>query len=86
MYGICLKLMNMKISDTKFYKRIAILSEFLGLLSLSLQYFPDLLRQKPSHVRGLISSRGDYWKFSRQILSPTFSTSKMKMVSIIIQI
>ena len=26
----------MKISDTKFYKRIAILSEFLGLLSLSL--------------------------------------------------
>ena len=32
-------------------------------------------------MRGLLFSRGEYWKFSRQILSPTFSTSKIKMVS-----
>ena len=32
-------------------------------------------------MRGLLFSRGKYWKFSRQILSPTFSTLKIKMVS-----
>lgn len=49
-------------------------------LYFHLQYFPDLLRRKAGSPRSLLSSRGQYWRSSRQILSPTFSALKMKMV------
>ena len=32
--------------------------------------------------RGLIFDEGETWKANRHVLSPTFSASKMKMVSI----
>lgn len=34
-----------------------------------------------SEPRGLIFQEGETWKTSRHVLSPTFSASKMKMVS-----
>ena len=43
-------------------------------------YSPDFLRRKPSTARGIFNARGDYWKKLRVVLSPTFSTGKMKMV------
>ena len=41
---------------------------------------PDLLRKKSGLPRGLLTSRGDYWKKLRVTLSPTFSSAKMRMV------
>ena len=34
-----------------------------------------------SELRGLILQEGETWKTSQHVLSPTFSTSKIKMVS-----
>ena len=41
---------------------------------------PGLMRKKASTPRGLFSASGDYWKKIRVTLSPTFSSSKMKLV------
>ena len=45
-----------------------------------LQYFPDLLRSTKGRPRGLLQAHGETWRRTRQILSPTFSAVKMKMV------
>ena len=45
------------------------------------QPFPDLVRKKPRANLGLIRSRDEKWRLSRQTLSPTFSPFKMKAVS-----
>ena len=44
------------------------------------QYFPDLLRSTKGRPRGLLQAHGETWRRTRQILSPTFSAVKMKMV------
>ena len=41
---------------------------------------PGLLRKKADTPRGLVSAEGAYWKKIRTTLSPSFSSSKMKMV------
>ena len=43
-------------------------------------HVPDFLRRKSGTARGIFNARGDYWKKLRVVLSPTFSTGKMKMV------
>ena len=45
-----------------------------------LQKFPNLIRPKQM-PKGLLRAEGDVWRRARQILSPTFSANKMKMVS-----
>lgn len=47
--------------------------------------FPDILRKKPGSPRGVLSARGETWKRSRQMISPTFSTLKMKMMAPLIK-
>ena len=45
-----------------------------------LQRFPQLLRPKQM-PKDLLIAEGEEWRRARRILSPTFSASKMKMVS-----
>lgn len=45
---------------------------------LILKPFPEFLPKGP---KPLLLTSGETWKTNRQILTPTFSTSKMKMVA-----
>ncbi len=45
------------------------------------QHFPDLIQKKERFADGLAEARDEYWKLSRRILSPTFSSFKLKAVS-----
>ena len=40
---------------------------------------PEIFNKDGKH-KDIFTARGDYWKKLRAILSPTFSTGKMKMV------
>lgn len=49
-------------------------------LACLLQTFVLLMEEANGYPRGLFSSTGDIWKVSRHILSPAFSTQKLKQV------
>jgi len=45
-----------------------------------LQYFPNFLDSRKNAPKGLIQAEGEEWRKARQMLSPAFSTGKMRMV------
>ena len=45
--------------------------------------FPTLYFRERSTPPGLLRARGEFWKKLRVIVSPTFSSAKMKMVQTI---
>lgn len=47
-----------------------------------LQFPPNILKSRPPG--DLVRARDEQWKLSRQTLSPTFSSSKMKAVGIVV--
>ena len=50
----------------------------LPVISSLLQYFPNVV---DSRKKGLAQQEGEEWRKARHILSPAFSTTKMRMVS-----
>ena len=48
----------------------------------SVQKVPDFFAgRKPDETQGLLQDRDDVWRVGRQTLSPTFSSAKIKAVS-----
>jgi len=46
---------------------------------------PMLKKQNKKKVRGLLFSRGEEWRRVRRILTPTFSSKKLRMMALLIQ-
>ena len=53
----------------------------LPVISSLFQYFPNFLDSRKNAPKGLIQQEGEEWRKARQMLSPAFSTAKMRMVS-----
>ena len=55
----------------------------LPVASSLLQYFPNFLDTRKNAPKGLDQAEGEEWRKARQMLSPAFSTAKMRLVSLV---
>ena len=63
-------------------QHFAVNKHYLKMYLSKLQNLPVSYFIALNIPKGLLFSRGENWQRARRVLSPTFSASKMKMVSI----